>query len=70
MKKKLWCWVCLKCGFRWIVTPRVMPKQCPSKACRSRAWNGEKKAGRPRKAVLESKNGLRGVNIAGELVGT
>ena len=57
MKVKLWCWRCECCGFEWIMKfgfPKlkgranpIVPAQCPSSHCRSREWNGKKKAGRP-----------------------
>lgn len=54
MMEKRWCWICLVCGFVWVVkfeSPGVafLPEQCPSSRCRSRQWNGVKKVGRPRK---------------------
>ena len=57
MKVRRWAWKCAVCGFEWLVKfphpgkrhHEIVPKQCPSKACRSRQWNGVKKCGRPPK---------------------
>jgi hypothetical protein len=31
--------ICDKCGHKWIAENRELPKQCPSRKCRSRQWN-------------------------------
>ena len=77
MKVKLWCWRCEVCGFEWLVKfagkrRPIVPEQCPSKACRSRHWNGVKKLGRPLKDHKCSPRKKRevAVNVGGDVVGT
>lgn len=56
MKTMLVC-VCNQCGFRWIPLGKKKPTRCPSRGCRSIAWDEAKrpkrayshKEGRPRK---------------------
>ena len=41
------------CGYIWKTLLTVPPQICPS--CRSRAWNGAKKPGRPRSVPTKEK---------------
>jgi hypothetical protein len=45
-------WKCDECGYVWLKVAGRVPRQCPSKKCRSRKWND--------KAIWErSENGMR-----------
>jgi rubrerythrin len=51
-------YVCDVCGHRWLPEREGLPKQCPSRKCRSAMWNGAKQRGRPKKETMEEGGGI------------
>jgi hypothetical protein len=33
---------CDRCGWTWISLAKRTPEECPSRACRTKQWNGQK----------------------------
>jgi len=44
---RAWSCTCEHCGHVWISLSQFPPRSCTHKGCRSRAWNGTKRNGRP-----------------------